>query len=77
PMVMYPEGFFGKEIVEEAVKKHGFQLHSILETSFVTSIMNLVRANIGATVQAYHLIQQINDPTLCHIRISDGAPSRS
>lgn len=39
--------------------------------------MNLVRANIGATVQPYHLIQQINDPTLCSIRISDGAPSRS
>ncbi|HBT71610.1 MAG TPA: LysR family transcriptional regulator [Lysinibacillus sp.] len=77
PMVMYPEGFFGREIVEEAVKKHGFQLHSILETSSVTSIMNLVRANIGATVQPYHLIQQINDPTLCSIRISDGAPSRS
>lgn len=77
PMVMYPEGFFGREIVEEAVKKHGFQLHSILETSSVTSIMNLVRANIGATVQPYHLIQQINDPTLCSIRISDEAPSRS
>lgn len=77
PMVMYPEGFFGREIVEEAVKKHGFQLHSILETSSVTSIMNLVRANIGATVQPYHLIQQINDPTLCSICISDGAPSRS
>ncbi len=77
PMVMYPEGFFGREIVEEAVKKHGFQLHSILETSSVTSIMNLVHANIGATVQPYHLIQQINDPTLCSIRISDGAPSRS
>lgn len=70
PMVMYPEGFLGREVVEEAVKKHGFQLHSILETSSVTSIMNLVRANIGVTVQPYPLLQQMNDPTLCSIRIS-------
>ncbi|WP_155592867.1 LysR family transcriptional regulator [Lysinibacillus cavernae] len=77
PMVMYPEGFLGREIVEEAVKKHGFQLHSILETSSVTSIINLVRANIGVTVQPYPLVQQMNDPNLCIIRISDGAPSRS
>ncbi len=77
PMVMYPEGFLGREVVEEAVKKHGFHLHTILETSSVTSILNLVRANIGVTVQPYPLLQQMNDPTLCSIRISNGAPSRS
>jgi len=77
PMVMYPEGFLGREIVEEKVKKYGFQLHSILETSSVTSIMNLVRANIGATVQPYPLIQQMNDPDLRVIRITDDIPSRS
>lgn len=77
PMVMYPEGFLGREVVEDVVKTHGFQLHTILETSSVTSIMNLVRENIGVTVQPYPLIQQMNDPNLCSIRILNGAPSRS
>ncbi|WP_042474218.1 LysR family transcriptional regulator [Bacillus ndiopicus] len=76
PMVMYPEGFLGRDIVEETVKKHGFQLTSILETSSVTSIMNFVRANVGATVQPSPLIQQMNDPNLHSIRITDDVPSR-
>ncbi|WP_019119575.1 LysR family transcriptional regulator, partial [Brevibacillus massiliensis] len=77
PMVMYPEGFMGRDLVEESVRKHGFQLNSILETSSATSILNLVKANIGATVQPYPLIRQINDPVLRTIRIKDDAPSRS
>jgi len=77
PVIMYPEGFFGREIVEDTVKKHGFQLNSVLETSSVTSIINLVKANIGATVQPYPLIIEMNDPTLHIIHIQDDAPSRS
>lgn len=77
PMVMYPEGFIGRDVVEDTVKKHGFQLNSILETSSVTSIINLVKANIGATVQPYPLIRQMSDPTLHTIHIKDNPPSRS
>lgn len=77
PVVIYPEGFVGREIVEETVKKHGFQLNSVLETNSVTSIINLVRANIGATIQPNQLIQQMNDPSLKIIHIQDYAPSRS
>ncbi|WP_275052274.1 LysR family transcriptional regulator substrate-binding protein [Brevibacillus laterosporus] len=39
--------------------------------------MNLVKANIGSTVQPHPLIRQICDPVLHTIRIKDGAPSRS
>ncbi|MGE7694280.1 LysR family transcriptional regulator [Lysinibacillus sp. NPDC094177] len=77
PVVIYPEGFVGREIVEETVKKHGFQLNSVLETNSVTSIINLVRANIGATIQPNQLIQQMNDPSLKIIHIQDYAPRRS
>ena len=77
PLIMYPEGYLGREIVEETVKKHGFQLNSILETSSVTSIINLVRANIGVTVQPYPLIKEMNDPTLQIVYIQDDIPSRS
>lgn len=77
PMVMYPEGFMGRDLVEETVRKHGFRLNSILETSSVTSIIRLVKANIGATLQPYPLIKQMNDPALHTIRIKDDPPSRS
>lgn len=77
PMIIYPEGFMGRELVEEAVRRHGFRLHSILETSSATSIINLVREGLGATVQPYPLIRQMNDPTLRTIRIEGGAPCRS
>ncbi|KOS61830.1 LysR family transcriptional regulator [Lysinibacillus sp. FJAT-14222] len=77
PVIMYPEGFLGCKIVEETVKKHGFQLNCVLETSSITSIINLVKANIGATVQPYPLIKEMNDPTLHIIHIQDDAPSRS
>lgn len=77
PMVMYPEGFLGRDLVEETVQKQGFQLNSILETSSVTSIINLVKANIGATVQPYPLIQQIGDQTLHTISIKDNPPGQN
>ncbi|MDR0270516.1 LysR family transcriptional regulator [Paenibacillus sp.] len=77
PMIIYPEGFMGRNLVEGVVQKYGFRLHSILETSSATSIINLVRANLGATVQPYPLIRQMNDPELKTIRINGDAPSRS
>ncbi|WP_338140105.1 LysR family transcriptional regulator substrate-binding protein [Brevibacillus laterosporus] len=78
PIVLYPEGFLGRDIVEEIVCQCGCKLHSVLETSSVTSsIMNLMKANIGATVQPYPLIRQICDPVLHTIRIKDGALSCS
>ncbi|GIO31074.1 MULTISPECIES: LysR family transcriptional regulator [Paenibacillus] len=77
PMIMYPEGFMGRELVEEAVRPHGFRLQSILETSSATSIINLVREGLGATVQPYPLIRQMNDPALHTIRIHGGAPCRN
>ncbi|NOU99112.1 LysR family transcriptional regulator [Paenibacillus planticolens] len=77
PVVIYPEGFMGRDIVEDTVQKYGFKLHSILETSSVTSIIKLVKANIGATIQPLPLIREMNDPDLHMIRFKENAPSRS
>ncbi|WP_326090613.1 LysR family transcriptional regulator [Paenibacillus dokdonensis] len=77
PVIMYPEGYLGRDLVEETVRQEGFQLHSILETSSATSILNLVKADIGATVQPNLLIRQINDPDLHMIRFQENPPSRS
>ncbi|TXK71921.1 LysR family transcriptional regulator [Paenibacillus sp. N3.4] len=75
--VMYPQGFTGRELIDNWCRKYGFALDTIMETASATSIVSLVKANIGGTVQPYPLIKAMDEPTLHCIRISDDAPYRS
>lgn len=75
--VMYPEGFTGRELIDNWCRKYGFALDTIMETASATSIISLVKANIGGTVQPYALIEAMNEPSLHCIRILDDAPIRS
>lgn len=77
PMIMYPEGYIGRDIVESFTRRRGFTLNTTLETTSATSVLNLVKANTGATVQPYPLIQQIDDPELICIPIVEETPYRS
>ncbi len=77
PMIMYPEGYIGRDIVESFTRKRGFTLITTMETTSATSVLNLVKANTGATVQPYPLIQQINDPELICVPIVEETPYRS
>ncbi|SLK22643.1 MULTISPECIES: LysR family transcriptional regulator [unclassified Paenibacillus] len=74
--VMFPEGFTGRELVDGYCRKYGFTLNTIMETSSATSIISLVKANVGGTVLPYPLIKAMNEPTLRIIRITDDAPYR-
>lgn len=74
--VMFPEGFTGRELVDGYCRKYGFTLNTIMETSSATSIISLVKANVGGTVLPYPLIKAMNEPALRIIRISDDAPYR-
>lgn len=73
--VMYPKGSLGREIVDDCCRKHGFSLDPIIETTTPTSIIRLVKANIGATIQPLPLILSMNDPGLRAIKIK-GGPTR-
>jgi DNA-binding transcriptional LysR family regulator len=75
-MVMYPEGAIGRTLVDDFFREHGFKIRTLMETGSVTSLLQLVKANIGATVQPIALIESINDPAFRCIRIEGGAPSR-
>ncbi|ULL16171.1 LysR family transcriptional regulator [Paenibacillus sp. H1-7] len=76
-MVMFPKGMIGREIVDNCCREQGFTVTATMETSSITSVIHLVRANIGATVQPQPLIQSMNESTLRCIRIEDEAPTRS
>ncbi|MHA6482874.1 LysR substrate-binding domain-containing protein [Paenibacillus sp. strain BS8-2] len=75
-MVMYPEGAIGRTLVDDTFQEHGFRIRTLMETGSVTSLLQLVKANLGATVQPIPLIDSIHDPAFRCIRIVGGAPVR-
>ncbi|MCS7463343.1 LysR family transcriptional regulator [Paenibacillus doosanensis] len=75
--VMFPSGLIGRELVDDCCRKYGFTMNTIMETTSITSVIHLVKANIGATVQPLPLIRSLNDPALRTIRIADDPPTRN
>jgi len=73
--VMYPKGTLGRELVDDCCRKLGFSLNPIIETTTPSSLIRLVKANIGATIQPLPLILSMNDPGLRAIKIK-GGPTR-
>ncbi|WP_231571439.1 LysR family transcriptional regulator [Gordoniibacillus kamchatkensis] len=76
PMIMYPKGYWGRELVEKYCRDYGFELDTVVETTSNPSLFRFVRENIGATVQTYPLAKAINDPKLRFIKIEDHPPVR-
>lgn len=76
PMVIFPRGFWGREIVENVCLKHGFPLHTVVETTSNPSLFRFVIENIGATIQTEHLVNSVGNPELRFIPIRDHAPYR-
>jgi len=76
PMVIYPKGFWGRELVENRCREHGFELHTIVETTSNPSLFRFVAENIGATVQPAHLVRSVGNPRIRYIPIQDHAPYR-
>lgn len=63
PNVMYPKGYWGRELVENCCREYGFNLNMTIETTSNPSLFRFVRENIGVTVQTYPLFKSINDPS--------------
>lgn len=74
--VMYPKSFLGRELVDDCCRRLGFSLNPIMETTTPASLIRLVKANVGATVQPLSLILSMNEPCLRTIRITGRAPVR-
>ena len=77
PLVMYPQGFLGRDLVDTLCRNQGFQLKTVMETSSATSLLQLVRAGVGATIQPVGLLKQISPQTeLVTIPITEHTPTR-
>jgi LysR family cyn operon transcriptional activator len=57
PLVMFPQGFLGRDLVDTLCREQGIQLTTVMETSSATSLLQLVRGGVGVTIQPEGLLQ--------------------
>lgn len=75
PFVMYPNGFYGRELINAWCKELAIELKILMETGSATSIFQLVREGIGATIQPSQLIDSFQSLGLKAVAI-EHPPSR-
>lgn len=57
-LVMYPKGYLGRDLVDDVCHEHGFELSTVMEVGSASSLLQLVSAGIGATIQPRTLLNQ-------------------
>lgn len=55
---MYPKGFLGRELVDAVCIQEEIELTPVMETSSANSLLQLVSAGVGATIQPQGLLAQ-------------------
>ncbi|MFF2090731.1 LysR family transcriptional regulator [Paenibacillus sp. NPDC058174] len=76
-IVMYPKGYLGRDLVDEVFQNEGIELQTVMETSSATSLLQLVSAGVGATIQPKGLLSQFPvRPDITAIPITGPRPVR-
>ncbi|MGE8207853.1 LysR substrate-binding domain-containing protein [Heyndrickxia sp. NPDC080065] len=75
PLVMYPKGFYGRELIDTWCKEQELSIKTIMETGSATSLFQLVKEGIGATIQPSQLIDSFQSLGIRTIQIK-GSPIR-
>ncbi|QKS59932.1 LysR family transcriptional regulator [Paenibacillus barcinonensis] len=57
-LVMYPKGYLGRDLVDDVCREHGMELSTVMEVGSASSLLQLVAAGIGATIQPRELLKQ-------------------
>lgn len=76
-LVMYPQGYLGRDLVDDVCNKHGFELSTVMEVGSASSLLQLVCAGIGATIQPRTLLKQHPEwSNIVSIPIAEPTPIR-
>ncbi|WP_313893267.1 LysR substrate-binding domain-containing protein [Psychrobacillus sp.] len=75
PLVMYPQGKCGRDLIDKWCVKQGVTIDSVMETGSATSLFQLVREDIGSTIQPSQLIENFHSLGIRSIPI-ESAPTR-
>lgn len=76
PIVLYPHGAWGRDVIETACRQHGFGLNVVIETTSNRSLFRFVSENIGVTVHTRYVVQAAGHPNLRFVPIHDAPPCR-
>jgi DNA-binding transcriptional LysR family regulator len=57
-LVMYPKGYIGRDLVDGVFREQGLELTTVMEAGSASSLLQLVAAGIGATIQPRELLKQ-------------------
>ncbi|WP_145414236.1 LysR family transcriptional regulator [Paenibacillus xylanexedens] len=57
-LVMYPKGYIGRDLVDEVFREQGLEVTTVMEAGSASSLLQLVAAGIGATIQPRELLKQ-------------------
>lgn len=76
PLVMYPKGFSGRDLIETWCLSQEIAIDALMETGSATSLFQLVKAGIGATIQPSQLIESFQSLGIRAIPIKD-SPTRN
>nr|WP_301285620.1 LysR family transcriptional regulator substrate-binding protein [Paenibacillus barcinonensis] len=57
-LVMYPKGYLGRDLVDDVCREQGLELSTVMEVGSASSLLQLVAAGIGATIQPRDLLKQ-------------------
>ncbi|GGG31673.1 LysR family transcriptional regulator [Lysinibacillus alkalisoli] len=61
PMMLYPTGYVGRQLLERWAQAQGIQFTMLLETGTVTSLFELARRGVGVTIQPLRLGTHFQD----------------
>ncbi len=75
PLVMYPQGKCGRDLIDKWCDRQGITINSVMETGSATSLFQLVQKDIGATIQPSQLIENFQSLGITSIPI-ENAPTR-
>lgn len=76
-LVMYPKGYLGRDLVDDVCREQGFELSTVMEVGSASSLLQLVSAGIGATIQPRTLLKQHPEwSNIVSIPIAAPAPIR-
>ncbi|TPG83712.1 LysR family transcriptional regulator [Brevibacillus laterosporus] len=71
PLVMYPKGFYGRDLIDTWCKNRDISIDTLMETGSATSLFQLVKEGIGATIQPSQLIESFQSLGIRAISIKD------
>ncbi|GAA3408308.1 LysR family transcriptional regulator [Paenibacillus hodogayensis] len=71
PLVMYPKGFYGRDLIDAWCLERQTSIDALMETGSAASLFQLVQAGIGGTIQPSRLIESLRSTDIRSVPIQD------